>query len=118
MTQRLHVGNLAPGTSEEALREIFLEIDRDVASIEMVKDRRTGRPRGAAYVELPGDDADEVILALDGIELDGREITVTRAGAEAADAAAPQPVTVDEDLGLEDEDDPPPHRRFRPERDS
>ena len=48
--------------------------------LKVVTDRDTGRPRGFAFVEMGSDaDAQACIEALDGAELDGRNIKVNEA---------------------------------------
>lgn len=42
-------------------------------------DRDTGRPRGFGFIEMGDDDARNAIEALNGTELDGRQITVNEA---------------------------------------
>lgn len=42
-------------------------------------DRDTGRPRGFGFIEMGDDDARKAIEALNGTELDGRQITVNEA---------------------------------------
>ena len=41
-------------------------------------DRATGKPRGFAFVEM-SDGGDQAIAALNGVELDGRALTVNEA---------------------------------------
>ncbi len=77
----LHVGNLAFETTEEELRTLF-DGYGDVASVRIVADRETGRPRGFAFVEMAGAPQAEVALeALNLSEWGGRTIRVSRARA-------------------------------------
>ncbi len=51
-----------------------------VSIVHLVSERNSGRPRGFAFVEMGSDgDAQKVIEALDGAELDGRNIKVNEA---------------------------------------
>ena len=52
MGTKLYVGNLNYNTSEEALRRAFGANGREVASVSIIMDRETGRPRGFAFVEM------------------------------------------------------------------
>ena len=80
MGKRLYVGNLSWDTSEEALRLAFEEGGRKVTDVHLVSDRETGRPRGFGFVEMGTDEeARQAIEALDGVEIDGRNLTVNEA---------------------------------------
>lgn len=80
MGTRLYVGNLAYSTTEEGLRNSFGADGRKVASVFIVTDRETGRPRGFAFVEMASDaDAKAAIAAMDGQQLDGRALRVNEA---------------------------------------
>ncbi len=76
---KLYVGNLSFKTTEDALRSLF-EAHGDVASAQLVMDRETGRPRGFGFVEMPDDtQARAAIEALNGQNIDGRDLTVNEA---------------------------------------
>jgi cold-inducible RNA-binding protein len=76
---KLYVGNLSFNTSEQRLREIF-EAHGEVLSASLVMDRETGRPRGFAFVEMKDDnEARAAIEALNGQNIDGRDLTVNEA---------------------------------------
>lgn len=76
MSQKLYVGNLSFGMTEDALAEVFAEYGT-VNFAQIVTDRETGRSRGFAFVEMDGADAAQAaIKALDGQMLDGRNLTV------------------------------------------
>jgi RNA recognition motif-containing protein len=80
MGKRLYVGNLSFDTTEAALTSAFEQGGRKVASVSIVTDRDTGRPRGFAFVEMASDnDAQGAIKALDGSEVDGRTLRVNEA---------------------------------------
>ena len=80
MGKRLYVGNLAWDTNEETLRSTFGSDGRTVTDTHIVMDRDSGRPRGFAFVEMGSDEeAQAAIAALDGTELDGRNIRVNEA---------------------------------------
>ena len=79
MNRRLYVGNLNFSTSESDLHNLFSEV-APVASISMVTDRETGRPRGFAFVEMEtSEGAEQAIEKLNNREVDSRTITVSEA---------------------------------------
>ncbi|HRJ50687.1 MAG TPA: RNA-binding protein, partial [Phycisphaerales bacterium] len=76
---KLYVGNLSFKTTEDALRGLF-EAHGEVSSAQLVMDRETGRPRGFGFVEMPDDgQARAAIEALNGQNIDGRDLTVNEA---------------------------------------
>jgi len=80
MGARLYIGNLSWDTNEDSLQAALSEDGRTVKDIHMVMDRETGRPRGFAFAEMANDaDAQAAIDALNGVELDGRALTVNEA---------------------------------------
>ena len=80
MGTRLYVGNLSFDTNEDSLRNALAQDGRGVKEVNMVMDRDTGRPRGFAFAEMVSDnDAQAAIKALDGQELDGRDLKVNEA---------------------------------------
>jgi RNA recognition motif-containing protein len=80
MSTRLYVGNLSFETTEAALTNAFEKDGRKVASVSIVMDRETGRPRGFAFVEMSSaGDAQDAIKALDGTQVDGRTLRVNEA---------------------------------------
>ena len=76
MNNKLFVGNLAFKTSDDELQELFAQ-HGTVTSVAVPKDRDTGRPRGFAFVEMESQaQAEAAIRALDGRQIDGRQISV------------------------------------------
>ena len=85
MGNRLYVGNLSFNITEDALRAALEEAGGTCKDIHIVSDRETGRPRGFAFAEMADDaQAQAVIQAMDGKELDGRNLTVNEAKPRAA----------------------------------
>lgn len=75
----IYVGNLAFSTTETELEEAFGEYGQ-VKTVNIVKDRDTGRSRGFGFVEMR--DAREGRDAIEGVNLrniGGRSITVNEA---------------------------------------
>jgi RNA recognition motif-containing protein len=80
MSPKLYVGNLAFNTTEETLRTLFAADGRRVEEVSIVVDRDTGRPRGFAFIQMgSGEDAQAAIAALNGCNVDGRQIQVSEA---------------------------------------
>ncbi|OFV81576.1 MAG: RNA-binding protein, partial [Acidobacteria bacterium RBG_16_64_8] len=78
-TARLHVGNLSPSTTKETLEKVFGEHGH-VVSVNLITDRRTGLPKGFAFVEMSTREEGEAAkTALNGAEVDGRAINVDNA---------------------------------------
>jgi cold-inducible RNA-binding protein len=73
---KLYVGNLSYETSEASIRTAF-EAHGEVASVNLITDRDTGRTKGFGFVEMGTDeDALKAKSALDGSQLDGRSLKV------------------------------------------
>jgi RNA recognition motif-containing protein len=79
MAKNVYVGNLSFDTTQDRLRELF-EAHGQVATVNMITDRYSGRPRGFAFVEMTNDQgANAAIAALNGQEVDGRALKVAPA---------------------------------------
>ncbi len=79
MAMKLYVGNLSFQTQESDLREHFNQFG-EVVSASIVSDRDTGRSRGFGFVEMGTEDEGRAAQnALDGQELDGRQLKVNEA---------------------------------------
>lgn len=76
MGNRLYVGNLSYGTTEDALRGAFT----GAKSVKVITDRETGRSRGFAFVEYATDaEAAEAMARWDGQDFEGRSLRVNEA---------------------------------------
>lgn len=78
MARTLYVGNLPWATRSEDLAAAF-SAHGEVLSSRVITDRATGRSRGFGFVEVRDEDADTMIAAMNGTELNGRVITVNEA---------------------------------------
>ena len=79
MAKKLYVGNLSYDTTDATLSELFGEFG-EIASVNIITDRYSGRPKGFAFVEMAEQTAAlEAINKLDGREVDGRSIKVAEA---------------------------------------
>ena len=85
MGNRIYVGNLSFNITEDSLRAALEETGGTIKDIHIVTDRDTGRPRGFAFAEMADDSqAQAVIAAMDGKDLEGRNLTVNEAKPRAA----------------------------------
>jgi len=78
LTKKVYVGNLSFSATEEQVRDLFSEFG-EIQSIAMINDRDTGRFRGFAFVEMEDSAANAAIKALNGKQVDGRELSVNEA---------------------------------------
>ena len=79
MSMKLYVGNISFNTSNQDLNDIFGEFGA-VESANVVEDRETGRSRGFGFVEMSSKtEGEAAISALNGKEVDGRELKVNEA---------------------------------------
>jgi RNA recognition motif-containing protein len=75
----IYVGNLSYQTSEDDLRQAF-ESFGQVSSVNIIKDKYTGKSRGFGFVEMANDDeAKEAMSNLNGTELNGRNLNINEA---------------------------------------
>lgn len=75
----IYVGNLSFQATEADVEQAFGQYG-DVTSVNVVKDRETGRSRGFCFVEMSDDQAaQEAIEALNGQDIAGRSVTVNEA---------------------------------------
>jgi len=79
MSTKLYVGNLSFNTSTQDLEQMFGEFGT-VQSVNIIEDRETGRSRGFAFVEMSSkEEGQRAIEALNGREMDGRNLTINEA---------------------------------------
>src|SRR5215471_20853043 len=78
MSKRIYVGNLSYQTTENDLTNLFEQVGQ-VDSVNVITDRDTGRSKGFAFVEMSNEDADKAISQFNGVEVDGRALTVNEA---------------------------------------
>lgn len=78
LSKKVYVGNLSFNATEEQVRSLFAEFGT-VESVAMITDRESGRFRGFCFVEMPAAEADAAIQALDGREVEGRNLKVNEA---------------------------------------
>ncbi len=75
----IYVGNLSYQATEDDVRDAFSQ-HGEVSSVNIIRDRESGRSRGFCFVEMPNDDeAKAAIEALNEQEVAGRSVTVNEA---------------------------------------
>ena len=75
----IYVGNLAYSMTDNDLREVFSEYG-EVAGVSVITDKRSGRPKGFGFVEMPNQqEAEAAISALNETSVQGRDIKVNEA---------------------------------------
>src|SRR5216110_2684952 len=79
MGKKLYVGNFPYTVSDSDLEKMFAA-HGTVESAQVIMDRDTGRSKGFGFVEMKTDqEAQAAIAALNGKEVDGRQLTVNEA---------------------------------------
>ena len=78
MTKTLYVGNLPWSTTEDELAQAFAA-HVEVKGCRIITDRETGRSRGFGFVEVADEDVERAVSAVNGTQLDGRDIIVNEA---------------------------------------
>ena len=79
MNTKLFVGNLSFNTTENDLQDAFAA-HGTVVEANLMTDRTSGRPRGFGFVTMSTpEEAKSAIDALNGVALDGRNLTVNEA---------------------------------------
>ncbi|PIV80638.1 RNA-binding protein [bacterium CG17_big_fil_post_rev_8_21_14_2_50_64_8] len=82
----IYVGNLAPETTEQHLRDLFAGFG-PVDGVTLITDPASGRLRGFGFVEMEDGPGLEAVSVLDGTELLGSVLRVN----EARDRGAKPP---------------------------
>lgn len=76
MATNIYVGNLSFRTSSSELEDLFAQ-HGEVTSAQVITDRDTGRSRGFGFVEMADSEAAQnAISALNGTDVDGRQLKV------------------------------------------
>ena len=77
MQNKLFVGSLPWAVDDQQLNDLFAQYG-EIVSARVVTDRETGRSRGFGFVEFADDaSAQAAIDAMDGADVQGRNITVS-----------------------------------------
>ncbi|KAK6161698.1 hypothetical protein DH2020_005079 [Rehmannia glutinosa] len=77
MSTKLFVGGLSYGTDDQSLKDAFASFG-DVVDARVITDRDSGRSRGFGFVNFSSDEsASSALSAMDGQQLNGRNIRVS-----------------------------------------
>lgn len=77
---KLYVGNVPYQATDDDLRNLFTQAGVSLDSVNIVRDRFSGEPRGFAFVEIGNDEeAQKAIHACNGKDLLGRTLVINEA---------------------------------------
>ena len=77
--KKLFVGGISWNLTEEELKEAFSKVGT-VEEVKIITDRVSGRSKGFGFVTMAtAEDAAKAVEEMNGVELDGRAITVNEA---------------------------------------
>ncbi len=86
---KLYVGNLPFSVDEEAFKNLFSEFNPEEAAL--IKDKFSGRSKGFGFVTIADDEvAKKAMEAMNGKEVEGRELKVNEAKPMDPDRPRPQ----------------------------
>jgi RNA recognition motif-containing protein len=80
---RLYIGNLSFDTTVDTLKSLLSQ-HGDVVDLFINEDQSTGISKGFAFAQMNPADAENAIAALDDMEVDGRQIRVSKAEKKSA----------------------------------
>jgi len=80
----MYVSNLGFQVTDQELKTLFTKYG-EVTSAKVIMDRESGRSRGFGFVEMSDKAAEEAMKDLDGTQVDGRAISVTKAKPKSDD---------------------------------
>lgn len=75
---KIYVGNLPWSVADNDLEALFAT-HGTITSAQVVTDRESGRSRGFGFVEMDNDGGGRAIAALNGHQIDSRELRVNEA---------------------------------------
>ena len=76
MEAKIYVGNLSYETTEQALRELFMQAG-NVVSVALIKEPGTNRSKGFAFVEMSSQsEVQKAISMFNSYSLNDRQLTV------------------------------------------
>jgi RNA recognition motif-containing protein len=85
-TTRIFVGNVSYNLDEDGLRQAFTEAcGFEPVSVNMPRDKESGRPRGFAFIEIPSVETKRVLEVLNDTYVEGRKLRADKAEWQADD---------------------------------
>src|SRR5437660_7763496 len=86
MAKKIYVGNLSFETTDADLNDMFSQVGQ-IESVQIIRDRDTGRSKGFGFVEMTDDAAAaKAIQQFNGKEVNGRALTVNEARPKDSDS--------------------------------
>lgn len=73
---KIYVGNLPYSASESELEDLFAQFGK-IVSVNVIKDKYTGRSKGFGFIEFEGEEQAKAAVSLDGNDMDGRPLRVS-----------------------------------------
>ena len=90
MNNKLYVGNISFETNETDLHSLFAQAG-EVQTVNIIRDRDTGRPRGFGFVEMTTEaEAQKAIDQFNDESFGGRTLTVNVAKPQLVRSAGPR----------------------------
>ncbi|MDP4218494.1 MAG: RNA-binding protein [Bacteroidota bacterium] len=74
----MYVSNLGFQVNDQELKNLFSSYG-EVSSAKVISDKETGRSRGFGFVEMEDAAAEKAMKELDGSQIEGRTLSVTKA---------------------------------------
>jgi RNA recognition motif-containing protein len=74
----MYVSNLGFQVNDQELKNLFSSYG-EVSSAKVISDKETGRSRGFGFVEMEDTAAEKAMKELDGSQIEGRTLSVTKA---------------------------------------
>ncbi len=82
----IYIGNLSRDVSEDDLRQAF-EAFGQITTVNIIKDKFSGEPRGFGFVEMPSKtEGQSAIDGLNGKDLKGQSLNVNEARPRSEDS--------------------------------
>ena len=78
--KKIYIGNLEYGVTEDDLQKAIEDKGLQIKDLKIIKDKFSGRSKGFGFAEFETDEQiEQAISALDGQELKGRKLRVSKA---------------------------------------
>ena len=78
MENKVYIGNLAYGTTQDELRDEFGQCG-EVSDVAIIMDRETGRSKGFGFITFETEEGFNAAIEKDNVEVGGRSLRVRKA---------------------------------------
>ncbi|MBT5954576.1 RNA-binding protein [bacterium] len=78
MENKVYIGNLAYGTTQDELRDEFSQCG-EVSDVAIIMDRETGRSKGFGFITFETEEGFNAAIEKDNVEVGGRSLRVRKA---------------------------------------